>query len=82
MGAKEEPLNVKKGRKASESKRKKSSALKSKMEKNKIRIYIIIEFFIFSIIFLFLCYYIYKNLKNFIGIKNILTNKKERIGRR
>ena len=83
METKEEKLNIHnynkpKGRNGSIKKKKGHSDYKKKKEPSKIRIYIFLPYIIFIIIFCFLNYYIYKELKTLSEIKTVLeTRKKE-----
>ena len=74
MENKEEPLN--KAKKGNSSK-KKGDHRKKKIS-SKIRLYIIISFAVFALIFCILGYFIYKNLRNLSELKDVLeTRKKE-----
>ena len=74
MENKEEPLN--KAKKGNLSK-KKGDHRKKKIS-SKIRLYIIISFAVFALIFCILGYFIYKNLRNLSELKDVLeTRKKE-----
>ena len=75
METKEEPLSqkVKKGNLS----KKKGDHRKKKIS-SKIRLYIIISFVIFALIFFILGYFIYKNLRTLSELKDVLeTRKKE-----
>ena len=74
MENKEEPLNkTKKGNLS----KKKGDHRKKKIS-SKIRLYIIISFAVFALIFCTLGYFIYKNLRNLSELKDVLeTRKKE-----
>ena len=81
MENKEEPLNInnptsQKGKQANL--RKKKGDQRKKKISSKIRMYIIISFSIFAVIFCILGYFIYKNLRNLSELKDVLeTRKKE-----
>ena len=81
MENKQEPLNVNsssnpKGKQVSV-RRKRSEHKKRKLSKN-IKIYVIISFVIFAVIFCTLAYFIYKNLRTISELKDVLeTRKKE-----
>jgi len=83
METKEEPLNIHnynkpKERHGSIKKKRGHSEHKKKKEPSKIRIYIFLPYIFFIIIFCFLSYYIYKELKTLSEIKTVLeTRKKE-----
>ena len=74
MENKEEPLN--KAKKGNLSKKKGDH--RNKKISSKIRLYIIISFAVFALIFCILGYFIYKNLRNLSELKDVLeTRKKE-----
>ena len=81
MEGKEEPLNInnstsQKGKQGNI--RKKKGDHRKKKISSKIRMYIIIAFAIFALIFCILGYFIYKNLRSLSELKDILeTRKKE-----
>ena len=84
METKEEPLNIHnynkpKGRHGSIKKKRGHSEHKKKKEPSKIRIYIFLPYIIFIIIFCFLSYYIYKELKTLSEIKTVLEIRKKEL---
>ena len=78
MDAKEEPLNVNnapRGRKESVKRKRGNSERRKKKYTNNTKIYIIIALTVFAIIFLFLNYYIYRNLKTLSELKTTLETR-------